>query len=250
MPVLVGILRHPTLGVILFDTGFGVARKAERALWWLLYGQLLRVHLSPLKNVLETAGVLIEEIAGVFISHFDPDHTGGLLELPDVPVYCSTAAWAEMRRFKSRNSIWRRNTGEALPPDLAARIHLFEAGPLGTETDLLGDGSLEAISLPGHQPGHMGLCFKEADGSEVLLCGDAVWTMKELRFKRWNSSLFVARNRRLAAASQVWLAEKAKKEPDLLIVPSHCADTMDLLIGGGWRSQVKSGRESVDVQRA
>ena len=45
---------------------------------------------------------------------------------------------------------------------------------LGEGGDLFGDGSVLIIDLPGHAPGHVGLCFRKAD-PPLLYATDVQW---------------------------------------------------------------------------
>ncbi|SVB03572.1 uncharacterized protein METZ01_LOCUS156426, partial [marine metagenome] len=144
VPVLLGIICHPTKGLVLFDTGFGTTREGESSVWWQLYRRLVRPEFVTLEESLANRGVDIADIAAVVISHFDPDHVGGLRELPEAELYCSGPAWAAVAREQAGPSWWRRTATDTFPENLAARLHLFDPGPRGHEVDLFGDGSISA----------------------------------------------------------------------------------------------------------
>lgn len=84
----------------------------------------------------------------VLITHLHFDHVGGLSLLPSaVPIVIQRAEWEAGcdRAAVARNFF--------LPKDYAAvdegRLTLVEG-----DHDLLGDGSIELLSTPGHTPGH------------------------------------------------------------------------------------------------
>jgi glyoxylase-like metal-dependent hydrolase (beta-lactamase superfamily II) len=125
-----------------------------------------------------------------------------------------------------------------LPPDFAARLALADERPaadLGPAWapfergfDLLGDGSLIGIPLPGHSPAQLGVLLRTEEDRPVLLAADACWSARAWREQRLPACLvrplfadWTAYRRTLAGLRQV-----AERHPDLAIVPSHCAATL------------------------
>lgn len=90
---------------------------------------------------------------------------------------------------------------------------------------MLGDGSLLAVELPGHCPGHWGLAFRTEDGRDVLLAADAVWTGKSIRESRPPPRITTALlgDTRSYRATLDLLCQAARNNTDLAILPSHCA---------------------------
>jgi glyoxylase-like metal-dependent hydrolase (beta-lactamase superfamily II) len=92
------------------------------------------------------------------------------------------AVWAATDREATRHGVFK----ELLPADLMARLDPIEDKPLaeahpalGQGHDLLGDGSLLAIDLPGHADGHFGLFWCD-DAGPILYATDTTWSMKAL----------------------------------------------------------------------
>jgi glyoxylase-like metal-dependent hydrolase (beta-lactamase superfamily II) len=127
---------------------------------------------------------------------------------------------------------------DLLPPDFAARLALADEQPaadLGPAWapfergfDLLGDGSLIGIPLPGHSPAQLGVLLRTEEDRPVLLAADACWSARAWREQRLPACLvrplfadWPAYRRTLAGLRQV-----AERHPDLAIVPSHCAATL------------------------
>ncbi|TXH68833.1 MAG: MBL fold metallo-hydrolase [Lysobacteraceae bacterium] len=188
-PALVGLIRHPAAGAILFDTGYAehffaaTARLPERMYRW-----ATPTVLPPsecLGTQLARHGIAMHEVRAVFASHLHADHIAGLRDLPRAAIWCADAA-VRFARTSGRIARLRRATLRALlPGDFAARHVAIEHLPraplphawrvLGEGHDLLGDGSLRALPLPGHARGHYGLLLRNQDDREYLLAGDALW---------------------------------------------------------------------------
>ncbi|MEE7548475.1 MBL fold metallo-hydrolase, partial [Xanthomonas sp. Kuri4-1] len=133
-----------------------------------------------------------------------------------------------------------------LPDDFEPRLDFAEQAParaltgawraLGEGHDLFGDGSVLAVALPGHVPRQMGLWLRDAEDRELLLCADAVWsaaTWRELAWPAWPTRLLLhdwpAYQRTVRH-----LHTLAQAHPELVILPSHCAPSLDRY-QPGWR---------------
>ncbi len=111
-------------------------------------------------------------------------------------------------------------------------FHRRRAGALGcgrrwfAEHDLLGDGSLIAVALPGHSPGHHGLRFIAEDDREVMLIGDAAWSTRAVRENRpppaW-ATAWLGNTQRYRGDSDP-IAQHRPRAPDTAFVPSHCTE--------------------------
>jgi glyoxylase-like metal-dependent hydrolase (beta-lactamase superfamily II) len=130
-----------------------------------------------------------------------------------------------------------------LPDDFVPRLKLVDAQPvadLGAAWapfergyDLLGDRSLIGIPLPGHSPAQLGVLLRTPAGRPVLLAADACWSARAWQEQRLPSPLarplfadWHAYRRTLRG-----LRELAVRQPDLVIIPSHCAATFASFTG-------------------
>ena len=175
--ILVHVLRHPTRGVFLIDSG-AVANldrdPGGAGISWLLR-KFMNVEKLHVRNA--TADVVARQhapIAGVLMTHLHLDHVSGLGEVPAAtPVYIGpgeTEARAFMHLF-TQGSI-DRLIGERGP------LQELQVAP-GTDgfgvLDLFGDGSVFAVLVPGHTPGSLAFVARTPKGP-VLLTGDASHT--------------------------------------------------------------------------
>lgn len=219
------LLRHPTAGWVLFDTGYSARFFAETSRWpERLFRLVTHVTLTTeggIKELLARQGIDAEDIQRVFISHFHADHIGGLKDLPNARFWCSEEAWLAVKSLGRWAGLRRGFLRGLLPADLEQRLQFVNEG-----SDLLSDGSLRVVSLPGHAVGQIGLRFQAANGQEILLAADACWLSQAFRENRPPHQLT-----RLLHDWPAYLATLERlhdwhlAEPDLLIVPTHCPET-------------------------
>jgi glyoxylase-like metal-dependent hydrolase (beta-lactamase superfamily II) len=174
LAVLVHWVHHPRFGDFLIDTGFddsfakhppyGNYTEAMRLFNWAYgvtnrqeRGEDLRAQLSRL-NVHPKA---------VFFTHFHPDHTGGVpaLEPQTEFIFGRTEA-----SFMARAAVADHFSGKSKFSgiDFSAAPTM---APLGPSVDLFGDGSVWAISVPGHTDDDIAYLINGP--KPVLMTGDA-----------------------------------------------------------------------------
>ena len=237
-PALVFRLDHPEHGHVLFDTGYSKYFFAATARFpELLYRKVTPVHLDAgqsLREQLEADGIYHSAIGHIMLSHLHGDHVGGLHDFPDAALWCSREAWRDMAS-RSRLGALRRALLPALfPQSLLSRCTWFETLPvaplptalqsLGNGHDLLGDGSLLAVPLPGHAPGHFGLLFHDRQGVLVFLIADAAWSSQSLREGALPPGLATAWLGNAPAYRDTFMRLSAlvRDGSGMRIVPSHC----------------------------
>ena len=236
-PAMIGIIRHPDAGILLFDTGYdGAFLEATRPFPERFYRWATPVTLDPAEGVeewLARQGVGPDEVRYLILSHFHGDHVAGLGNFPNARIFCSSAG---LKRVRSGNRLSRVAHGllsALVPDDVAARSAFFEDlperalpdifAPFETGRDLLGDGSLLAAELPGHCPGHWGLALRTEEDRFVLLSADSTWSIKAIEREvppPWVTMALLgdakAYRRTLAAL------HAASDNKELVILPSHC----------------------------
>ena len=238
-PALVGVIEHPSRGIFLFDTGYdpafleATAPFPERFYRWttpVAIGEAERW-----KDWLAAHSIDESAIAGTIISHFHGDHVAGMRHLADKPVYCARAGLSALRK-SGRIATVRKGMLPALVPDsVDALAMFFEDAPAATLAsafapfsegrDILGDGSLLAVELPGHCAGHWGLAFETQEGRPVLLAADAAWSGRSIAERRppprITTALLSDTPRYRATLDLLHAAGQNNRE--LAILPSHCA---------------------------
>jgi glyoxylase-like metal-dependent hydrolase (beta-lactamase superfamily II) len=240
-PALVVVIRHPARGVVLFDTGYPPGfDELTRRFPASLYAQATPVTCGPEDTAaaqLAAAGVPPETVSVIVVSHLHADHVGGARDFPGARFVLGREALARIRG--PHGSAWaalRHGLLEGLlPEDLDERAVAAEDHPpvdgalphLPRGHDLVGDGSLTAVPLPGHAPGHLGLLVRGGP-RDLFLVGDATWSTRGVAAGELPHPLVRlvtedwAAYRRTTAALQ----RLAEARPDLLIVPSHAPDAI------------------------
>ncbi len=173
------VLRHPTRGVYLVDTGVERAFRTDKgnALIRGLVGSAMNV--DAMKVHVDTASYLAAhriEPRGVLLTHLHVDHLTGMRDIPNqVPVYLGPGE-TEARGFM--NLFVQGITDEALEgkgPLLELQYARDPAGRFAGVIDLFGDSSVFALWVPGHTAGSTAYLARTPDGP-VLMVGDACHT--------------------------------------------------------------------------
>lgn len=237
-PALVGVIEHPTHGIFLFDTGYDPAfDKATEPFPERFYRWTTPVKITPDQDWhawLRAHEIDEDAIAGTVISHFHGDHVAGMHNLIDKPIYCARAGLVELRKPGRFGRVRQGLLPALVPPSVDAQARFFEDAParplpsafapFAEGRDLLGDGSMIALELPGHCAGHWGLAFTTQDGQPVLLAADAVWLGRSITENLPPPRITTALlgNTKSYRATLGLLSAAARNNAELAILPSHC----------------------------
>lgn len=168
-------IRHPIKGDFLIDTGldyrFGESPQGSQK------GVIASVIIEggtqrpgqDIGSQLRANGVTVN---GVFLTHVHSDHSAGIPALPrGTPIVLGKGASLHQYpgflyndHFDDVAVLYELDASQGITVD-----------PLGKMVDLLGDGSLWAVSTPGHTEGHLSYLVNTEEGW-VLLTGDASHT--------------------------------------------------------------------------
>lgn len=176
---------HPTGWI---NPVIGAIRQLDVNLWvvkgpggYLLFDTGYRQCADTVKPSLQELGVALDQIRGVFLTHADVDHAGGLVgglgrQLPafvQCPIYVLAA---EAKMLAGRQIRFRKGP-------LRLNNPLCYDGPkqfLAPGQELLAAGlKVRAIATPGHTPGHTcylvsGGQIEAKTGGELLISGDCM----------------------------------------------------------------------------
>jgi N-acyl homoserine lactone hydrolase len=218
---LVHLVRHPRLGVYLIDSGFAV-RFADSPPYgnystaMQLFNRMLGVRNG--QGAHQSAAEILRERQlhpnAVFFTHLHPDHTSGVADLPANVDY---VFGKEEAGFLGRVAVGSHFSGK---PRLKTLDYagVQRMPPLGPAIDLLGDGSLWAISTPGHTPDHTSYLVN--GDPPTLLVGDAshfAWAFEQDVAPR----AFTSNDRARAVESLAALRRFAARYPRVHIVFGH-----------------------------
>ena len=240
-PAGVAVIRHPRRGTILFDSGYGAAfRQATQPFPERIYRWLTPVHLSThetLPKQLAARGIGQPDL--VVLSHLHADHVAGLFDLAQMPARVQTSSKAidglDVGRISSlrtgcpaglRDRL-RRLPLERTEDSAQVDLNAFGLGAFGVGYDLLADGSMIAVPLPGHGVGQFGLYLPTLSNGPAFLVADAAWSVAALR---QNTPPPVSTLRRLGHAESYLrtfaaLRDLHLSQPELRLVPSHCPES-------------------------
>ena len=239
-PATVAVITHPT-GTLLYDTGY--ARRyldATRPMPERLYNWLIPGVVAPGESTVEQVaarGTDAEAVSTIVLSHLHADHSSGIADFPNARIITSEVA--EEPGHRARRKLWSTTAHGVLPATLPTDYLTRRVDPLSlplvvtglpelTEGhDVVGDGSVVAVPLPGHSPGHLGLWLPATQGPPVLLVGDACWLRASIDGDLPPRSVMGTMHDPAAYARTIAaLGRLAAARPDLLIVPSHCQRTV------------------------
>lgn len=143
--------------LVLFDTGMGAgAREAGQ-------GKLI--------SALEDSGYKADDVSLVVLSHFHPDHIGGLME-DGKPAFANARYAAGQKEY----DFWTDPARLETPAKGVAQLVDKNVKPLTEKITLIDDGKdvlsgIQAVGAYGHTPGH--LAFRvESGGKSLMLISD------------------------------------------------------------------------------
>jgi glyoxylase-like metal-dependent hydrolase (beta-lactamase superfamily II) len=243
-PATAVLLIHPDGRKILFDTGYATRFHEETKRWpFSLYSRVTPVTITEqteLKAQLMDDGVKPGDIDIVILSHFHADHLAGLKDFPNAKIISTAAGADQALTLKGFSAVRKGIVPAFLPADfkerfkaveamksvsVADRLHVFT-----TAWDVLGDGSILAVPLPGHARGQFGILFSDENHGETFLIADATWSSKAYRERRkpsWTAG-FAFDSRQEYAGTFQRICELHSLCPWVKIVPTHCAETWQL----------------------
>lgn len=239
-PALSILIVHPQEGPILFDTGYDPAFFAatqpfpERFYRWLTPATLPPG--ADVASQLQRFGFDPLDVRHLVLSHFHADHIAGTHAFPNAAIHCSRAGLDAACSSGRVKALLGGVLPALLPADIAARARFFEDAsrialpsalqPFVEGADILGDGSLLAVELPGHCPGHWGMVVSDSLHGEHFLVADAAWSSDAIRRNmpppRLTSGLLGHAGRveqTLAKLHALW-----QRNPAIRLTPAHCPE--------------------------
>jgi glyoxylase-like metal-dependent hydrolase (beta-lactamase superfamily II) len=187
VPVPAFLIRHPSAGAILVDTGLHPSIATDgRENFGRLGARFGKPALAAGEDVpaqLRKRGLDPGEIPIVVMTHMHIDHTSAISEFPNSTFVVSETEWdaAATGSRPTLNGYRRRHFDYAFD----YRTVDFDRGGIdsyatfGRTFDLFGDGTVRLASTPGHSAGHMSVIahLRERD---FVIGGDATYTQGQL----------------------------------------------------------------------
>ena len=143
--------------LILFDTGLGAGARENG--------------LGKTAAALRTAGYMPEQVDIVVLTHFHPDHFGGLME-SGAPAFANARYVTGEAEF----NFWTAPERMSGPTENLAKMIDGTVKPLAEKTTFIKDGGavvsgVTGMAAPGHTPGHM-IYMVESGGKQLVLTAD------------------------------------------------------------------------------
>jgi glyoxylase-like metal-dependent hydrolase (beta-lactamase superfamily II) len=187
VPVPAFLIRHPSAGEVLVDTGLhpSIASGGKENFGG-LSNRFGRPSLEPGEDVpsqLRAKGIEPRQVATVVMTHLHLDHSSAISEFPDSTIVVSAAEWQDA----AHGSKPTLNGYRRAHFDLAFEYRTvdFDGEEIGSYAtfgrtfDLFGDGSVRLAFTPGHSAGHCSVICRLA-GEDFVIGGDAVYMAGQL----------------------------------------------------------------------
>jgi len=235
LDIPVFLIRHSNEGLILFGTGLSPKKERQRhRLWDPFLPKGFKYKQKKGRDIvsqLRARGVGEKDVKLVIIPYFSAESAGMIDAFPEARVVISRREW-QWRESLERDS----RAKEPLSPTLLrSRIKLESVaignspafGPFENGIDLLQDGSLILVSLPGRTPGNMGL-WVNLDEGPVLLTGGASYVVDNYL------DLSLPIRERVGDLDEFWrslhiIQAAARDIPRLIVVPGNDLTPLRLL---------------------
>lgn len=187
VPVPAFLIRHPSAGAILVDTGLHPSIATDpRANFGGMAARFGKPSLESGEAVpaqLRSRGLDPGEIPVVVMTHLHLDHSSAISEFPKSTFVVSAAEWQDAAHGSkpSLNGYRREHFDYAFD----YRTIDFDGDAIGSYAsfgrtfDLFGDGSIRLAFTPGHSAGHMSVICRLAE-TDFVIGGDAMYMAGQL----------------------------------------------------------------------
>lgn len=170
---------------------------------------------------LEAMGVKPSDLDFVLLSHLDCDHANGLNQVKDakhILVSRTEMEGAQAKDFMSRVRFQKKWWDGV---DLKTFDWNGNEGPVGHSYDVLSDGTLKMINIPGHSRGLCALKITNPEGKYVLLFADGGYATKS-----WKEMITsgIALDKVQQKKSLQWIREQAMSPNCVEALASHDTD--------------------------
>ncbi|WP_417783782.1 MBL fold metallo-hydrolase [Terasakiella pusilla] len=190
-PAHFGVIQQPEK-TMLFDTGYAprvddIFQSFPYQLYKLLLPTLIEES-GSVKAYLQSQGIGVEAVELILISHFHPDHIGGLKDFPTAQFLCAKEAWDFVKDRRGLRALSQGFLPQLIPNDFENRLSFIEdlpagspLGPFAQTRHLNWRGTTcTLVPLPGHIPGQYGLFVEETGERPVFFISDSLWDISAL----------------------------------------------------------------------
>jgi N-acyl homoserine lactone hydrolase len=187
VPVPAFLIRHPSAGTILVDTGLHPSIATDPSEnFGSLATRFAKITLAPGEDVpsqLRKRGLEPSEIPVVVMTHLHLDHTSAISEFPNSTFVVSETEWqaAAHGSNPTANGYRRAHFDYAFEYRTVDfnRANISSYAGFARTFDLFGDGSVRLAFTPGHSAGHMSVVCRLAE-RDFVIGGDCVYLLAQL----------------------------------------------------------------------
>lgn len=235
LPVFAFLIEHPDAR-ILIDTGWCRDLSPNGAYDPAAVKQVLPAHLASfyqpylpegmaVHEQLAALGIRPEALDIVLLTHLDPDHVAGLRHVKNA----KRILVAEDEYFWNCRIVYQMRQPKALFEGIHMEHYWYRGSDLGTNRwayDLLGDGTILCVNIPGHTDGLCSVIVQNGELLEhkrkfALLTSDAAFLPKN-----WEEDIIPGRgfDTTLQRKGVRWIREQAAMENCVGVFTSHDPD--------------------------
>lgn len=186
-PVSAYLIEHPK-GKFLVDTGWGRSMSPQGAfdkkaqIKSLGSPLLYRVNqgIVPLGKCIDeqlaNIGISVDDLDAVLLTHLDCDHANGLEQVRNAKKFLVSKDEIRFANKLTEHNRYNKKWWKDI--NLTAFEWNDTEGPFGRSYDLLEDGSIQLISIPGHSAGLFAVKITNDEGKFALLYSDGGYAKK------------------------------------------------------------------------
>ena len=230
LPVSAYLIEHPK-GKFLVDTGWArdvspngeFDKKAQiKSLGSVLLYEVNQGRIGLRQCIDEQLlemGIKDSDIDAVLITHLDCDHANGLKQVRGAKKFMVSADEVKFANKVTNKVRYYKGWWEGI--DLTEFEWNDTQGPVGKSYDLLGDGSIELINIPGHADGLYAVKIRNEEGKFVLLFSDGGYARKS-----WEEMITsgIAADKELQKKSLAWIRKQSLDENCIESLANHDPD--------------------------
>lgn len=221
LPIHAWAIEHPE-GVIVVDTG-EVAASSDPRHYPALNPYLRRATRFDIARdeeidaQLRRAGLAVDQVRWVVLTHLHTDHAGGLGYFRDAEIVMSREEWDSARGLRGRG---RGYLPQFFPRWLRPRTVELQGHPVGpfpASYPLTEAGDVLLVPTRGHTFGHLSVLVDQPGGPRLVLAGDASYR-QDLMLDGVIDG--VAADEKAAKETLTWLQRYVREQPTVYL-PAH-----------------------------
>jgi N-acyl homoserine lactone hydrolase len=229
VPVPAFLVRHPSAGAILVDTGLHPSIATDpRENFGSLAARFGKPNLAPGEDVpsqLRKRGLEPGEIPIVVMTHLHLDHSSAISEFPNSTFVVSEPEWRAAAHGPSplTNGYRRSHFDYAFEYRTVDfdRGNVDSYASFGRTFDLFGDGAVRLAFTPGHSAGHVSVIARLAK-RDFVIGGDAFYVLAQLDGSEPNPPRPQDAHNLRRSLQELRLFRS--QSPDAIITPGHDPD--------------------------